>query len=291
MISCKTKRSKFRKLTRKKNRSDICMTVGGITSRGPSSLRDLLKRAKEDKIRTSKSDIVDTSLCSFEEMWKSREDVPDVNRNFCANLSGLSISNIFLSVELAKEVQERVLSNSESFEKLRGRTCLPLGGKVTATGLIPRDDIPSWLSSLMDDVHKHVLAPLSLPRPNHALINAYEPGEGIMAHEDGPAYTPYATILSLGSGCVFDFVSKSIDRAPIARIYLPVGSLLLFTDDAYKEVLHEFKAQKLDFLSSDVLNASPLDSSRLGASQIRDSDGVLVRGRRVSITMRHVSTV
>lgn len=32
---------------------------------------------------------------------------------------------------------------------------------------------------------------------NHVLINEYRPGEGIMAHQDGPLYTSAVAILSL----------------------------------------------------------------------------------------------
>jgi alkylated DNA repair protein alkB family protein 6 len=138
----------------------------------------------------------------------------------------------------------------------------------------------------MDHVHETILKPLNLPRPNHALVNAYEPGEGIMAHEDGPAYTPYATVLSVGSSCVFDFLSKTREKA--AQIYLPVGSLLLFTDDAYKHYMHEVRSEKFDSLCPDVLNTENIDPARLGDSVIRSADNVLVRGFRVSITMRHV---
>lgn len=32
---------------------------------------------------------------------------------------------------------------------------------------------------------------------NHVLVNEYQPGQGIMAHQDGPLYTPAVAILSL----------------------------------------------------------------------------------------------
>lgn len=32
-------------------------------------------------------------------------------------------------------------------------------------------------------------------RPNHVLVNAYQPGQGIMPHEDGPLYHPAVAIL------------------------------------------------------------------------------------------------
>ena len=44
--------------------------------------------------------------------------------------------------------------------------------------------------------------------PNHVLLNEYQPGEGIMAHKDGPLYLNWVVIISLGSNSGFDFVSK-----------------------------------------------------------------------------------
>ena len=264
------------------------MTVGGLNLRVPSSFNELIRRVKAEKTQKLVIESEESSDRTYNTVSLTRDSPPSIRSNFCANVSGVSISNDFLPVQVAEAILKLIDSRQADFAQLRGRTCLPLGGKVTSSGLIPRDDVPNWLSKLMDDVHKYFLAPLNLPRPNHALINAYEPGEGIMAHEDGPAYTPYATILSLGSGCVFDFVSKSTNRTPVARIYLPVGSLLLFKDEAYEKVLHEFRHEKLDFLNQSVSNSDPLDPARLGDSRVRGSDGVLIRGRRVSITMRHV---
>lgn len=192
----------------------------------------------------------------------------------------------FLPVSLADSLMSAFESAESSFVQLRGRRCLPLGGRVTSSGLLPADNIPLWLSELMDYVFRIFLAPRNLPRPNHALVNVYAPGEGIMAHEDGPAYTPYATILSVGSSSVFDFVEKSSDRSSRARVYLPVGSLLIFESAAYTDVLHEFKHSIVDDLKE--INFSTND--RMGESRLVDST-TLRRGKRISVTMRHVPVV
>lgn len=159
---------------------------------------------------------------------------------------------------------------------------------MTEQGLIPRNDIPTWLQTLMDLVFENILKERGFPRPNHALVNLYEPGDGIMAHEDGPAYTPYAAILSLGSACVFDFVSKSLPRECVTQAYLPVGSVMVFFSQAYQNVLHEVRFSKYDAIDSSVFNHSALSEfpDRLGDSILHGD--VLSRGRRISITMRHV---
>lgn len=45
--------------------------------------------------------------------------------------------------------------------------------------------------------------------PNHVLVNEYRPGEGIMSHEDGPAYYPMVATVSLGAPIVLDVFEKS----------------------------------------------------------------------------------
>lgn len=197
---------------------------------------------------------------------------------------GVSVSNDFMPLDTAENIFRFLQSHSDRFIDLRGRRCLPLGGKVTAQGLVPSHDIPAWMHVLMNRVHECILKDRGYPAPNHALINVYEPGEGIMAHEDGPAYTPYATVLSLGSSCVFDFLSKDLPRRILGQVYLPVGSLLLFYEDAYTCALHEFANRPVDTISSDVANACAVE--RLGLSRLEKT--CLIRGPRISITMRHV---
>ena len=199
---------------------------------------------------------------------------------------GKTHSDNFIDDNVATELFKAIEAMSQSFVRLRGRKCLCLGGSVTCAGLVEQDNIPDWLSGLMRSVGKFFPAEMgSLPSPNHALINVYEPGEGIMAHEDGPAYSPYAAILSLGSSTVFDFVPKTECDSRRARVYLPVGSLLLFTGEAYKDMLHEVQVARHDYIREGVcLNGERIE----GCGFSSYSNGILTRGKRISITMRHV---
>lgn len=207
---------------------------------------------------------------------------------YMKGLPGVRICNEFMSVAKSATVFNVLGSQLSKFVVLRGRRCIPYGGRVLPEGLIHTDDIPSWLQLLMTHVYDTTLKHMGLPAPNHALVNVYYPGDGIMAHEDGPAYTPYAAVISLGSGCVFDFVSKSLPRKSMAQIYLPVGSLMIFTSDAYEKCLHEFRFSKFDAIDDSVSNHLAIKEhpERLGGSSF--SGDVLSRGERISITMRHV---
>lgn len=83
--------------------------------------------------------------------------------------------------------------------------------------------------------------------PNHALINEYHPGSGIMAHTDGPRYYPFVCILSLSGPCMFQFW-KVVDRIkqPEMSLIVHPRSLLVFTGDTYSEMYHSIEAKSID---------------------------------------------
>jgi alkylated DNA repair protein alkB family protein 6 len=60
-----------------------------------------------------------------------------------------------------------------------------------------------------DEGCSHIFAASPHGGPNHVLINEYEPGQGIMPHEDGAAYWPVVATISLGSAIVFDIYEKN----------------------------------------------------------------------------------
>lgn len=135
------------------------------------------------------------------------------------------------------------------------------------------------------------------PRANHVLVNHYEPGQGILPHTDGPAYSPWAAILSLGSAAVFDFWRDHAHAAsgmlPALSLLLPPRSLLIFSEDAYQKHLHGLADRSCDTLEG-IANASLVadaDGLNGGVASWRrqlQSDGSLRREERYSLTIRHV---
>jgi alkylated DNA repair protein alkB family protein 6 len=119
-------------------------------------------------------------------------------------------------------------------------------------------------------------------------VNAYEPGEGILPHQDGPLYYPAVAIVSLGAGAVMKFTPHSSLRessgdaaAPPpqgARVWLPRRSLLLFAEEAYTAYLHGIPAD------------GEQDDVRSGADGAADEDE-RGDGTRVSLTCRSVLKV
>src|SRR5258708_801623 len=60
--------------------------------------------------------------------------------------------------------------------------------------------LPVWLVNPVIPRLKQLGIFTSTPHrgPNHVLVNEYEPGQGIMPHEDGEAYAPIVATVSLG---------------------------------------------------------------------------------------------
>ena len=80
-----------------------------------------------------------------------------------------------------------------------GRRVQAHGGEVHEKGMIARP-LPDWLGKLLKSV-RETCGDDAFPanvQLNHALVNEYEPGGGIMPHQDGPLYFPAVAIASLG---------------------------------------------------------------------------------------------
>ena len=129
-------------------------------------------------------------------------------------------------------------------------------------------------------------------------VNAYEPGEGILPHQDGPLYHPAVCIVSLGAGAVMQFTPHAslLDAAaaagaappPGARVWLPRRSLLMFSDEAYTGHLHGIAAQAADDLRSDAESAQGVCNPPAG---MVDAAAVPRGATRVSLTCRSVLKV
>lgn len=111
-------------------------------------------------------------------------------------------------------------------------------------------------------------------------MNEYLPGQGIFPHTDGPLYTPVVANITLGSHAVLE-ISRREDRHPEGKILLKPRSLLITKDEAYTDFLHGIEEIEEDIV----------DSSVVGAESFGDQPKCLVRGTRVSLTIRHVPRV
>jgi alkylated DNA repair dioxygenase AlkB len=122
--------------------------------------------------------------------------------------------------------------------------------------------LPDWLKSLSARLvrEKH-----SVATPDQAIVNEYEPGQGIRPHIDCvPCFGPTVLSLSLGSGCLLELSRP--DSAVGHELYLEPRSLLVLTDEARYHWRHGIPLRRSDEWRGE---ARP-------------------RGRRVSLTFRQV---
>lgn len=184
---------------------------------------------------------------------------------------------------------------------------------LASDGTLPKIALPVWLQQpVVPRLIDLGLFGEEKQSPNHVLINEYRPGEGILPHEDGPAYAPVVATVSLRAHTILDVYRKpstpdtglsqawqeedaseaakdDVDRQiPIARILLEPRSLLVTTDDAYTQLLHGISPVKEDgnIQHGDIVNWDLLDlKAHFGAAC------ALQRETRVSLTYRRVRKV
>jgi hypothetical protein len=122
--------------------------------------------------------------------------------------------------------------------------------------------LPPWIETL---AHRIVGAGLFSKMPAQALVNEYEPGQGIAAHKD---YEPFDEVasLSLASGCLMEFAS--LNSADIKSIWLAPRSLLVLRGEARHQWTHGIR---------------PRLSDLMGGVRIK-------RTRRFSLTLRTILT-
>ncbi|KAM7497560.1 hypothetical protein LguiA_021974 [Lonicera macranthoides] len=159
-----------------------------------------------------------------------------------------SVPTLFYIPDFITDSEHHQLLNNISqapvskWKSLKNRRLQNWGGVVHAKGLLAQD-LPPWLTRITRRISEESkLFPSAI---NHVLINEYLPNQGIMPHQDGPAYFPVVAILSLGSPVVMDFTrhstladnkSGSQTRLPFSIVLMP-RSLLIFKDMAYSEEL------------------------------------------------------
>ncbi|XP_076891958.1 alkylated DNA repair protein ALKBH6 homolog [Bidens hawaiensis] len=184
------------------------------------------------------------------------------------------------------------------------------GGIVHEKGLLPQD-LPPWLTKITEKIREESsLFPSAI---NHVLINEYLPNQGIMAHQDGPAYYPVVAIFSLGSPVVMDFTphlslsgsttniedKDSIEGAdhgnlpnyPSFSVALMPGSLLIFKDTVYSDYLHGIKDCEIQQYDTAVNTKEVLRHPSLIETHDEDSKAIHRSTTRVSLTCRVVSKV
>ncbi|KIW16333.1 hypothetical protein PV08_06384 [Exophiala spinifera] len=152
--------------------------------------------------------------------------------------------------------------------------------------------LPSYLASVVARLKEsRYFTDSTHQQPNHVLINEYKPGEGIMPHEDGPAYAPITATVSLGSHTVLEIYKKNDvgerEAQPSWRILQEPCSLLVTTGHMYAQTLHGISEITVD----ENLNSDHIVNWDLVEEKGAYQSGKAGRGTRISLTFRDVTKV
>ncbi|XP_048324919.1 alkylated DNA repair protein ALKBH6 homolog isoform X2 [Ziziphus jujuba] len=204
------------------------------------------------------------------------------------------------------------------WKSVKNRRLQNWGGVVHEKGLVSQE-LPSWLTKITQKVHDDSgMFPLPI---NHVLVNEYLPDQGIMPHQDGPAYFPVVAILSLGSPVVMDFTphlslrfctstwtnnvkdrssnkgALDIERvqwldnhSPFSVLLMP-RSLLIFKDKAYSDYLHGIKDVEVQSYNGVINEVEAVNEQVLDHSLSKDVKSIQRTTNRVSLTCRSVLKV
>ncbi|KAF3966149.1 hypothetical protein CMV_009731 [Castanea mollissima] len=243
---------------------------------------------------------------------------------------GILPTLIYIPDFISESEQTMLLNNVygapvSKWKSLKNRRLQNWGGVVHEKGLLPQE-LPPWLTKITEKIYEESgLFPSAI---NHVLINEYLPNQGIMPHQDGPAYFPVVAILSLGSPAVMDFTPHSRLRSctnnvedtnsdgrtsDIGKdkllgddhsfsIVLMPRSLLIFKDEAYSDYLHGIKdseVQEYDGAVNEIeaLKHSVQDQqqfgSDVGSEEMRTQEFKTIHRNtnRISLTCRLVLKV
>ena len=124
---------------------------------------------------------------------------------------------------------------------------------------------------------------------NHVLLNEYLPGQGIMAHLDGPMFHPTISTISLGSHAVIKFYREQaedtemtgalgMEERLVTSVLVRPRSLLVLKDEMYTKYLHGIEETHEDEITGNICNLTNCDI--IGTK--------LPRTTRISLTIRHV---
>ncbi|XP_015180807.1 PREDICTED: alpha-ketoglutarate-dependent dioxygenase alkB homolog 6 isoform X1 [Polistes dominula] len=169
--------------------------------------------------------------------------------------------------------------------QLSNRRLQNWGGIPHPKGMIA-EDIPGWLRIYMDKIISLNIFEKDKP-PNHVLINEYLPGQGIMAHSDGPLFYPMVTTISCGTHTLLDFYKHNDIMEPQQlklefSLLLERRSLLILTGELYHDYLHAIAQTYSDTISKNIIKNLNMCAAEYNEGQI------IERSTRVSLTIRHV---
>ena len=127
--------------------------------------------------------------------------------------------------------------------------------------------LPGWIAKIAERLYRE--AALFDRVPDQAIVNEYEPGQGIALHADRDCFGPVVATVSLGDDWEMRLRPIGGTRHDDRRTMLVRGSALVMAGEARFRWMHGIDERKTE----------------------RDRDGKRDRRRRLSLTFRTVETV
>ena len=198
------------------------------------------------------------------------------------HINGISYYPNYLAEEMAAKLRDAVYScrsdkwvtlptTRRRLQEWGGR---PAASDVTVKGPFP---LPTYQLQLAQRlVQEQIFDATTLP--NHVLINAYSPGQGILPHTDGNAYYPKVAILSLNQPVIMSF-RKQLSQDPITSVVLEPRSLIVFEKEAYEYHLHSI---------DDCITENTKDKNVFNVKQDMEIER---KSERISLTLRYVPSL
>ncbi|KAI0262716.1 hypothetical protein BC834DRAFT_890004 [Gloeopeniophorella convolvens] len=187
---------------------------------------------------------------------------------------------------LLRKIQE---TPQPKWKQLANRRLQTWGGDLTGKNVLVPQPFPPFLSNFPDIISRiastGVFEGSPHQRPNHVILNEYHPGQGIMPHEDGPAYHPVVATLSLGSHTVMHYY-RPLESTPALSLLLEPRSLVITTREQYTAHMHG-----IDGTAEDRVGDVEFANEALLGGVLPAEGEVLVRRTRYSFTCRDVARV
>ncbi|KAJ4480882.1 hypothetical protein J3R30DRAFT_3462088 [Lentinula aciculospora] len=153
------------------------------------------------------------------------------------------------------------------------------GGQLTGKNVLFSQSLPPFVEvypNIIERLQSTGLFHASAHKaPNHIIVNEYLPGQGIMPHQDGPAYHPVVATISLGSYTSFHYykyttgtqaqdatdglspgpegVARIIDPTPVMSVLLEPRSVIITSGSLYTSHLHGRASSEIRTLTASLL--------------------------------------
>uniref|UniRef100_A0A6P6XYU0 Alpha-ketoglutarate-dependent dioxygenase alkB homolog 6-like n=1 Tax=Dermatophagoides pteronyssinus TaxID=6956 RepID=A0A6P6XYU0_DERPT len=206
------------------------------------------------------------------------------------------IPNFIESDDERKLIDHIKQAPKPKWQYLSNRSLQVYGGYPNKNGMLA-EDLPQWLQVYANKLQQMNIFDGNLP--NQVLINRYEPGQGILAHEDGPLYYPVVATINTGSHTVLNFYEKLSTSNECSRKYrfsllLWPRSLSILKQDAYQKYLHEIEEIDEDIIPINDDDDQTLTDKKIVNLYLIDKyksmleNNCLRRQTRYSLTIRFV---